>query len=288
VVAPLHHPGAPLAGALLLSLGVHALLLITGSAVSGDRLEVPAAPPLEVVLVNTAGLPSTIAPEVLAQVDLGGGGRNALHSSLRTLPSTAGEAPVSRWTATQSPDKVDGVVIEAQPQSVPAQGTEDPDSGRSRQLARLQAQIDQRMDDLSQLPKTLVYGLNAHGVVWADWADRWVRRVESVGSQRLATRAGRAQPAAVSGGARRLQGEPSGELLVSVEVDRTGRVVRVQVHGPPPDPELQRWVHATLQAAAPFEPFSAAMRSEGDVISMVRIWRFGHEGLRTGCVTCRH
>ena len=260
--------GSRMTGALLLSFGAHLMMLSVGMKASQDPSAEPAAKGLAIVLVNAESLRSRLPAEVLAQVDLEGGGHDAPSGDLRAMQAASDEAQAGAQALVDVLNKSQA-------------GSE-----QLRQLTRLQSQIDQRVEDLSRLPRSLVYGLNAQGAVWASWADRWVRRVEAVGSQRLASHPGRPLGAFQPSAAPKQAAGLSGELLVSVDVDRGGRVLKVQVHSPSPDPELRQLVHTTLAAAAPFEPFSVPMRREGDVISMVRVWRFGAEGLRTGCAAC--
>jgi protein TonB len=225
---------------------------------------------MELVFVNAQNDLPLIKPEVLAQAPMAAGGDNAMSARYRS-PYLA-----NRLDKDQAQHQA---LIDEAPKAEQRQGQTSAiaksmqrsekaglDLEQARALARIQAQIDQRMEHLSNMPRRLVYGVNAKAVSWADWADRWVARIERVGTQRFAALAKQSR---------------FDRVLVRVDVDRSGRVIKLEIHQPSRYPELNQAVQDIVRAASPFAAFDAAMRAEGDVISMVRWWYFTREGLRT-------
>jgi protein TonB len=270
---PLDHRSST-AHVIWVAIGVSALLhlalLLTpwGGMFQGLKPKLPVS--MELVFVNAQNdLPLT-KPDVLAQAPMAGGGDEALTGRYRSplLANQLEKASTKHQAFMDEALKAEALeqqaaVLARQPQTIDKPGL---DAEQARALARIQAQIDQRMAHLSHMPRRLVYGVNAKAVSWADWADRWVAKIEAVGTRRFASLAKQSL---------------FDRVLVRVDVDRSGRVIKLEIHQPSRYPALNQAVHDIVRAASPFAAFDAAMRAEGDVISMVRWWHFTREGLRT-------
>lgn len=68
-----------------------------------------------------------------------------------------------------------------------------------------------------------------------------------------------------------------GELTMNVTVDAAGRVVEAEVIRPSQSRLLDQRALAIVRAAAPFGPFTAAMRREADQIVVTSRFRFTRE-----------
>ena len=225
---------------------------------------------MELVFVNAQNDLPLIKPEVLAQAPMAAGGDNAMSARYRSpyLANRLDKDQAQHQALMDEAPKAEQRqgLTSAIAKSMQRSEKAGLDLEQARALARIQAQIDQRMEHLSNMPRRLVYGVNAKAVSWADWADRWVARIERVGTQRFAALAKQSR---------------FDRVLVRVDVDRSGRVIKLEIHQPSRYPELNQAVQDIVRAASPFAAFDAAMRAEGDVISMVRWWYFTREGLRT-------
>ncbi|MGA1347705.1 MAG: energy transducer TonB family protein [Burkholderiaceae bacterium] len=268
------HPELPKAQALWVALGLSALLHLGFFFAPWAVLMQPSRPKLpsslELVFVNAQNDLPPLAPEVLAQAPMSGGGDDRAGGRYRSpyLANRLDKDSAHHQAVMDEALKAEQVQSHAERLAKKQQVPEKPglDLEQARELARLQAQIDQRMGHLSNMPRRLVYGVNAKAVSWAAWADRWVAKIERVGTQRLVALARQAR---------------FDRVLVRVDVDRSGRVIKLEIHQASRYPELNQAVQEIVRAASPFAPFDAAMRAEGDVISMVRWWHFTREGLRT-------
>jgi len=73
-----------------------------------------------------------------------------------------------------------------------------------------------------------------------------------------------------------------GELVMNVTVDAEGRVIDTEVVRPSSSPILDRRAVAIVKAAAPFGPFTTAMRRKADQLVITSRFRFTREeGLST-------
>jgi protein TonB len=276
----------PMTIGVLASLALHAALL-------GVHFVDGSAPPraadarLEVVLVNARTERAPERPQVRAQVDMDAGGNRERERALSMLPASARaqdavEPGEQRRRAQALVQEQRRLLLAAQGPQVraddrPGASRATPASGRDREeieraLARLQAQLDSEIAEGGTRPKRLTYGVSAVGASHARYVDDWVRRVERLGTEQYPAEArGRAYDA----------------LLVTVEIDRQGRVLDVILHNPSRHEVLNRAVRRVVLAGAPYPAFSAEMAREGDSLRIVRTWNFTNDALATGAVRTR-
>ena len=130
-------------------------------------------------------------------------------------------------------------------------------------IASLQAQLDRRQQAYAKRPRTYtISSTSARQSRDALYLDNWRRRVEAVGNRDYPEEAER----------RRLYG--SLRLLVSQLPD--GSVNAVEILSSSGHELLDRSALDIVHTAAPFEPFPAEIRSEVDILEIIRTWRF-HE-----------
>lgn len=142
-------------------------------------------------------------------------------------------------------------------------GTEVATDDISLAIAGLRAQLDNRRQAYAERPRT--YTLSSAATREsrdAEYLDNWRRRVEAVGNRNYPAEAER----------RRIYG--SLRLLVSQMPD--GSVHDVEILSSSGHELLDRSAVDIVHMAAPFAPFPAEMRSEVDILEIIRTWRF-HE-----------
>ena len=271
-----------LQAALLVSLLAHAGLLTVHFAGSQVVQRAFSDQPLEVILVNAR---STTAPELaqaLAQVNLAGGGDAANGRATSPLPATA---TLAEGDATEDASRrIENLQNEQQqllaqirrevatlPPPDPrreggGQAARDHDEQR-RRLLQLLAEIEKRVNEDSAAPKKRYIGPATREAVYALYYDTLRRRVEARGTRDFPQQGGH---------------KLYGELTMNVTVDAQGRVVDAEIVRPSSSRLLDAKAVAIVHAAAPFGPFSPAMRTQADQIVVTSRFRFTREeGLET-------
>jgi len=271
-----------LQAAMLASLLVHAAVL-TVRFVDPQALERAFSDkPLEVILVNAR---STTAPELaqaLAQANLAGGGEAASGRATSPLPPTAtlapGDAPDDARQRIESLQNEQQQLLAQMRREIAALPPPDPqrDTGsqtardqdeQRRQLLRLLAEIEKRVNEDSAAPKKRYISPATREAIYAMYYDALRRRVEARGTRDFPQHGGQ---------------KLYGELTMNVTVDASGRVVDAEIIRPSSSRILDAKAVAIVQAAAPFGPFSAAMQAQADQIVVTSRFRFTREdGLET-------
>ena len=267
---------------LLVSVGLHAGLL-------GFRIVNPEGfnrafqdTPLEVILVNARSEEVPLKAQAIAQASLAGGGDAATGRATSPLPAAQtmelGDAP------DQAKRRIDA--LQEQQQQLLAQirrelaqlPPPDPkrDSGtpkeveqdeRRRQLLRLLAEIEKRVNDENARPKKRYISPATREEVYALYYDALRRRIEERGTRNFPEYQGR---------------KLYGELTMNVTVDAAGQVVETEIVRPSRSRVLDQQAVAIVLASAPFGLFNAAMRRQADQIVVTSRFRFTREdGLET-------
>ena len=130
-------------------------------------------------------------------------------------------------------------------------------------IASLQAQLDRRRQAYAKRPRTYtISSASTQKSHDALYLDNWRRHVEAVGNRNYPSEAEHL----------RLYG--SLRLLVSQMPD--GSVNDVEILSSSGHELLDQSAVDIVRMAAPFEPFPAELRSEVDILEIIRTWRF-HE-----------
>ncbi|HSW08194.1 energy transducer TonB [Aquabacterium sp.] len=271
-----------LQAALLFSAAVHAGLLtlrfIDPEAFSRIFTETP----LEVTLVNARSNEVPTKAQVIAQAALAGGGDVAEGRATSPLPATA-QAEIGD-ASDDARRRVD--TLQEQQQQLLAQVRRevamlpppDPqrDAGtpkerdqeeRRRQLLKLLAEIEKRINEENARPKKRYISPATREEVYALYYDQLRRRIEERGTRDFPEYRGR---------------KLYGELTMNVTVDARGRVVEAEVVRGSGNRQLDKRAVAIVRAAAPYGSFSGAMRQQADQIVVTSRFRFTREdGLET-------
>lgn len=275
----------PLAFALVVSVVLHAFALALRFAPPAPVSFSPIDPQLEVVLVNARTDARPLKPELLAQVNLVGGGEHEHGRARSPLPAQSvvqdGDAVVTqrRRVAELEAQQRELLALARGPQSYiqprrPAESAPIVEAGRDADdvdaaIARLQAQIDRQVSDYNKRPKRLTYGVNATGVSYARYVEDWAERIERLGTERYP---------------REARGRVYGSLIITVEIDRNGEVVDVIINRGSKHEVLNRAVRDIVRAGAPYERFTPEMARDGDILQIVRTWSFTNDTLQTAAL----
>ena len=268
--------------ALLASLAVHGALLTV-------RLADPAAldrifqdTPLEVVLVNAKAGEAPAKAQAIAQVNLAGGGSAERGRATSPLPPAqtveAGNASSdSRQQIEQLQQAQQQLLahlrrelaILAQPDVRRDAGTPEAraQEERRRQLVRMLAEIERRVNEENARPKKRYISPATREELYALYYDGLRRKIEDRGTRNFPEHQGR---------------KLYGELTMNITVDAEGRVVETDIVQPSSSPVLDKRAVAIVHAAAPFGPFTSAMRRKADQLVITSRFRFTREdGLET-------
>lgn len=271
----------PLALAVLVSILLHAFVLMLRFAPPMPIMMNPNDSRLDVVLLNAQSGARPMTPDVIAQVDQEGGGEHERGRAKSPLPPSAamrdGSALMAQRRRLDDLEAQQRELLtsmrgppvssprEALPDTAPRPDGADRDTSEAA-LARMQAEIDRRIDDYNRRPRRLTFGVNAVGAHYARYVTDWAERVERLGTQRYPAEA---------------RGRQSDSLVITTEIDRHGNVVDVVINRKSKYEALNRAVRDIVYAGQPYERFPPEMAREGDILQIVRTWTFTHDGLET-------
>jgi protein TonB len=133
---------------------------------------------------------------------------------------------------------------------------------RRRQLLKLLAEIEKRINEENARPKKRYISPATREEVYALYYDKLRRRIEDRGTRNFPEHQGR---------------KLYGELTMNVTVDAQGQVVETEIVRPSTSRILDQQALAIVRAAAPFGPFTPAMRQQADQIVVTSRFRFTRE-----------
>jgi periplasmic protein TonB len=260
--------------ALLVSLGVHGALL-------GVRIVDPEGfnrifqdTPLEVILVNSRSGEPPEKAQAIAQAALAGGGEAAAGRATSPLPPSAiVETGDSNEEAKKRIDQLQetqqqllaqirrelALLPAPDPQREQGNPDERAQEERRRQLVQLLAEIEKRVNEENARPKKRYISPATREEVYAMYYDQLRRKIEERGTRNFPENAGK---------------KLYGELTMNVTVDAAGRVVDTEVVRASSSKVLDRRAIAIVRAAAPFGPFTQAMRRRADQLVITSRFRF--------------
>jgi periplasmic protein TonB len=268
--------------ALLISFAVHGALITVRFIDPEGFNRVFKDTPLEVILVNARSDEKPIQAQAIAQANLAGGGEATSGRATSPLPPAptmqVGDAPDDARRRIDQLQQEQQQLLAQIRREIAALPPPDPkrDSGtpedqereeRRRQLHRLLAEIEKRINDENARPKKRYISPATREEVYALYYDSLRRRIEDRGTRDFPTSGGR---------------KLYGELTMNVTVDAAGRVVEAEIVRPSKSRMLDGQAVAIVRAASPFGAFSPAMRAQADQIVVTSRFRFTREdGLET-------
>jgi periplasmic protein TonB len=269
--------------ALLISLVLHASLLLVRAADPARFDRILQDTPLEVVLVNASTASKPTQAQVIAQRNLAGGGEAAKGRATSPLPpmvaNQAGDAledsrrQIEQMQAQQmlllaQVKRELATLNQTEPRPpqrnpAPAQQAEE---DRRRQLLALLAQIEKRIETENARPRRRYVSPAAREGVHALYYDDLRRRIEEVGTRNFPETAGR---------------KLYGELTMLVAVNARGQVVEAEIIQSSGNKVLDRRALTIVRNAGPYGNFTPAMQTRFDQLAFVSRFRFTRdEGLR--------
>jgi periplasmic protein TonB len=268
--------------ALLVSVGFHLALLAVRIVDPEGFNRVFQDTPLEVILVNQRSREAPTKAQAIAQANLAGGGNVDIGRATSPLPNASlvelGESiEESRKQIEQLQDEQRQLLTQlrkqlaALPAPDPKRESKTPE-GRSqieerKRLLQLTAEIEKRINEENARPKKRYISPATKEAAYAMYYDRLRRKIEERGTKNFPDHRGR---------------KLYGELVVVLTVDALGRVVDAEIAVPSKSKVLDKRALAIVKAAAPFGPFTSAMRREADQLEITSRFTFeGEGGLKT-------
>lgn len=263
--------------ALLFSAGVH-LGLLTLRLVDPEGFNrIFKDSPLEVILVNARSEEPPAQAQAIAQAALAGGGEADKGRATTPLPASAmaelGDAPDEARRRVEQMQQEQQQLLAQVRREVALLPAPDPsrDSGspqeqeqdeRRRQLLKLLAEIEKRINEENARPKRRYISPATREEIYALYYDGLRRKIEERGTRDFPEYQGK---------------KLYGELTMNVTIDARGQVVEAEIVRPSKSRLLDKRALAIVQAASPFGPFSAAMKGQADQIVVTSRFRFTRE-----------
>jgi protein TonB len=131
---------------------------------------------------------------------------------------------------------------------------------RSKEIASLTAEIEQRRQAQSQRPKQKFISASTRELRYATYMESWREKVERIGNLNYPEEAKR----------RHL----SGELILDVALRPDGTVKGVTIRRSSGHKLLDDAAVRIVELAAPFSPFPESIRKETDILHITKTWQF--------------
>lgn len=263
--------------ALLVSVGLHAVLLSVRFVAPEAYHRVFQDTPLEVVLVNARSQEKPTKAQAIAQASLAGGGEAAKGRATSPLPPTAqlraGEAAEEVAEKRVESLKEQQALLLAQlkkqlaaftppqPQAQPLSADQAERERKRQQLVKLLAEIEKRVNEENARPRKRYISPATREEVYALYYDQLRRKIEDHGTTHFPEAGGQ---------------KLYGELTMVITVNHDGKVLDTEVVQPSGKPLLDRRSQAIVRALS-FGTFSDAMRSRADQIVVVSRFRFSRD-----------
>lgn len=268
----------PLHLALIVSLGLHLMLLALRIADPERFQRLFQDTPLEVVLVNARSKDAPAEAKALAQANLAGGGESA-----RQKRATSPLAPSPRMELGDSTETQRNQIAKLQevqqqllaqvrrelallPPPDPKRERSSPEAReqaeKRRQLVQLLAEIEKRVNDENARPRKRYVSPATREVVYAQYYDTLRRRIEERGTRDFPTYRGR---------------KLYGELIMHIHVDFKGRLVDTEIIQSSGNNQLDKRAIAIVRACQPFGDFNTEMRRGAEVLVITTRFKFTRE-----------
>ena len=269
----------PLSMAITASLLIHAVILSLHFKLP-DALARATDSVLDIILVNSKHAHKPTHAQAKAQTNLDGGG-NTDEERIATTPLPPSERRREGDDVAEARRRVQA--LEAQqrrmmtrakanksvttntrssqspsPQITPEVSGLDL-ATRSLAIAQLEGQIERNQDAYNKRPRKLFIGARTEEYVPAQYLEDWRQKVERVGNLNYPEAA---------------KGKLYGSLLVYIEINSDGDLVRAEVQRSSGHKLLDAAALRILRLAAPYGKFSAELKRQADILTFARTWTF--------------
>ncbi len=274
--------------AVTASIAVHAALLAWPAIDPEGFRRTFEDTPLEVILVNSKSNEAPAKAQAIAQRNLAGGGEAERGRATSPLPSAmvteiGDSAEDARKQIEQLQETQQQLLAQVRrelaslPQPDPRQDQGRPQDQsqeeRRRQLLQLLAEIEKRINAENSRPKKRYISPATREEVYAIYYDQLRRKIEDRGTRNFPEFQGK---------------KLYGELVMIITVNSAGRILETEIVQASQSQLLDKRAISIVQAAAPFGPFTPAMRKQADQLVIPTRFRFSRdEGLETSVAAPR-
>jgi len=290
-INPRISPADRLGLTLFFAAAAHALIIL-GISFDLDKLlpqEIPLS--MEITLVHSNSGEAPDKADYLAQANQKGGGN--VKEKLRPSSPVANPrptpeqgdaeqslplvAPPPQPVAEQKPvmsAEVESPLQVEQPKEHPQPPLPEAPSAaelmlRSREIARLSAEIRQKQQAYAQMPREKYISANTRESIYAAYQDGWRQKVERIGNLNYPDQA--------------KQHNLNGNLLLDVAIKADGSLAGIKLLRSSGHKVLDDGAIRIVRMAAPFAPLPPNIRKEVDVLHITRVWQFHNDNsLQTG------
>lgn len=258
-----------------LSIAVHAALLTVRFVDPEAFNRVFQDTPLEVILVNAKTNEAPEKAQAIAQANMAGGGEAERGRATSPLPpaliNMAGEDTAQDQERQLRDMQEQQALILAQvkdmlsrlPPTDPQLANATPEQAqreqKRRQLIKLLAEIERRINTENARPKKRYVSPATREAAYAVYYDRLRRAIEDRGTENFPQQGGK---------------KLYGELTMIVTINHDGRVLSTEVVQSSGNAALDRRAQGIARSAGPFGKFDAAMRRQADQIAVVSRFKF--------------
>lgn len=238
---------------------------------------------LDVALVNFSTDSAPLSPQLLAQLNLDGGGEHQQGQASNPLPLTDPNLPNqlvlealrARQQSLEAEQQRLLSELESQdkaPLATPSfeyigastePGPDDHDLDpqvQNSQLAILREQIREQQ----RQPRYHYVGPSAKASEQAQYLDQWRQKIEQTGTRHYPKQNGE---------------QLYGQLQMTVYIRRDGSLLRAQITEPSDQAALNLAARRIVELAAPFAPLPEQVAPGADVLVITRSWSFTHDRL---------
>ncbi len=138
---------------------------------------------------------------------------------------------------------------------------------RSREIARLNAEVSDAWESYSKIPRKKFISAATQEYNAASYMSAWQDKVERIGNINYPEAARHQQI--------------YGNLVLEVNINPDGSVQKINVLRSSGEPLLDDAAIRIVNLAAPFAPLPEALREESDILAIIRTWQFQKSGLAT-------
>lgn len=287
MTAPIQVSSRGLIWAVFGSLCLHAFMIFGVKFVAPDPVRLMNTVTLDVVLMNHRTLEPSKKPDVLAQVNLDGGGNTderrqrastPLPSETVAQPDDSLEIKATQQRQLEQEAQVLFREIQATHSNAPVLLQNDPQEtlnsvlssnvaldreellAKAREIARLEGEIAQQYHAYQTRPRRAFFGGRAKEARFAHYVEDWRLKIERIGNLNYPQAA-------------RDQGI-HGKLILSVEIHADGTLGKLKIDQSSGHSVLDEAAKNIVKMGAPYARFSDELAKDYDILTIVRTWSF--------------